>query len=1329
MYKTKKRITAWILVVILAVGIIGSAAYYTYANNYDAPSVALLDAMLEGDRQWVLETIIDDNRSNNPYAYLISETSLMEKALSQYENKDDPDYNALFSLLVGASSSYVRSGLWPDVLEENALTQWGEEHPGEMMLLFGSNTPALLLQTVHSVQKLVELEKLDNILYAVFDETYTSSWGETVNEQEASLQQLNEISKTLENIQKLNEYWADIYSTGNDVGEAENTVEFMNQVTIPLYQTGEDFLKEFDRFTTSEKMAVPCVLALAHKQAAYNWKISKSGENTNPYIKKDLTNYVAGDEGTKIIDGFAAGFELSSNLIKQYSFLNALNYQKELFQGTVNRTAEQAYSDGHRNMSTVLEKYASMMDDVLDSNKLAVDTILRSFGSMIDIEEELKISTIAKNVTEYAAKKGYERTSLYSAAAIWDIGMVVVDECTDLKNTVAKTTELLYLRDIITEAKKTYQNDLKQYRKNKNEETANQVLMDILFIQRLRLRGENIAFDMSKGQFNSWIGRLLSARETGEWAENIFNDTDLVQAWSRHYQRSVDALIGATICPMSFDSFKVGSGEEVTIFYDEQKNTYGSIISKDGVMDTYLYEMQYRVANGIDVDGGSITINGVSVPYVVANSNSFIGIDGAQIGEITQSGNLDLELYNRHSTEKYTLELPNTMEIQNADLRMNGNAIRTPKLTVSNEIRVENGVLYTENLMTKNATVTGTTIYCTGDVNITRNNYLESLVLNGNGKQMVDGSLTVTNLSLDNQDNKAITILGDIYIGGRLKDPDNILTSGLILNGNGTIDGDRLASDIILDGVTIEKPVTYGRNVTLYGDSTLYGGIVKGTLKTNGNQLENKDYVLVLENGIQNKNGAIVSNEDIEIHEESYLEKAEFDGDGTIKLYTTSVTGSGNTLKSVEICGTQKQVIDMSAQIEKLTISNTSIGGVQLNESFEVTNMLKAGKQKIINGNNLHIQGDASVSVDGTRSSMVLQDWRGTWEGKLIGNVYTEGNTCLSDSMEIDGGVIQNNGTLTLEDGEMKFVNLSQQQQYSYGADLNISENASVTITEDVVLNQSCVNNGKLKVMGDFLTSWNYSGTGELECLGDASFQYESTFGSLVTSGNRAQTIDGKTLYVDHYKNTNRGAGVTFQNSVYVSKSYANHGWIKGIQPIFMDEKEYIGNVTWDNKEILENTTVDGNLTIKGNVTIVKGASVTVSKDVLVQYGAITVQEGASLVIRGNMIGDLHTFTVDGECRIWQDCKLNSGNVSGMGTWILCGDLENSAAINDLNCLYLAGKVPQEISGKEIHVSEVKTENNSKDGIVLDTTIYYKDKCTIGDGCTINEEYMKEDVE
>lgn len=1404
----KKRIIALLLVTIIFSSAFIGIYSYIEANNYDSPSVVLLDSMLYGERGWVIDTIVYDNRVNNPYD---NGDSLMSDAISQYENENDPDFKYTYKFMVDALLEFYYQNTWV-----KDWTAYAAESVAELEVLFSGEEG--FFSFVDDITKSAEEEQFENILYGVFTDKYVSSWGESVNEQEASLQQLNELSATLDSMKNITDYWSGLYSISSDTEDAETIIDYMENVAIPLKESGSDYLNTFDNLDMREQQVAGSVITLASTLAIANWASShsKTYSGCTP-LSTDLLDMVAGERAASILSAAGTGLDFSSGLITQYTFLNSLCQQQDTYHNTLIRMAQQANASGESKMSDVLYDYADKMDDAVDTNQLRYDLLVNSIASSSTINKNLKLSSAMKAGMPQSLKNAYKAGDYASLASIFNVGMTVIDETTGLKNTCLKTSELLYLREVINEAKKVYQSDVKAYESNKTEENAKKVLCDLQILQRLRLRGENIAYKMAKGQLNSWLGRLISGYNSGDWSQLIDDDTELAAAWKENYQQSIDALIGASIDPISFQTFNVSSGEKIVIYYNAAKNTYQGAYTKGG-KTTNIYEMQYRIMSGINVTGGTLAIKDASVPFITASSGSSVSIDAAttEVGELTQNGGTI-------SVVNSNLRFQNCLDLANAELNLNGNIISTPDTIFNGEIIVADGIIETHDLHLSKAQVTGAEIRCDGDVDSSSSTCSDLIICGGN-RQTVAGGLTVGNLILDNRDDKGITVSGTVSINGSLTDLDNIVESGLKLISGADIVGDTLASDIILAGANISHPVTYKRSVEISGNSVISGGIAKGLVEVLSGGLTNQtgelvvknDMIvkapLIIEESIDVKGEMICSGATITVKdsinvkdtlhctgtiiqladtkhtfvatENVVLNNVTTTGEGkfVINDKNNSISGSGNVIENLEVSGTRKQVMDFGGTVQNLTLANTSYLGVNFTKSINVTNCFNAANQKLIDGTNIILTGEATACLDNVQGNLTISGWSGSIDGKLNGDIYATGVNSIKQNYVWNGGLIQNSGTINLEDVELSLKGNFTQKSGT----LNISSNSILTMNTEsgfsgtinndgemklldqavfagilynygkmnllsiANLSGTCVNEGKITSQNQFKVTGTISGGGQVLLYGDLSSSKDLIFAELHLLGNEEQTISGANYYVKKLvNNNNTHQGVQMDAQVYVSESYVNNGHIRGKKPLCSYGYTYAGTTNLSSATLSQNTSVNGslnltgisviepgvhvevlgNLNVSNTLTVSEGAVINISGNLICSSGTIVIAEGALVNVRNNMIFNSVTLQIDGECTVTQDVKLTGGTVQGKGKFIIIGDLNNSATISSLNCIGFNGRAPQAVSGNNIYVNKVELKNSSTSGINLKSYIYYTDNKEIAGNCHVDESYVIEVTE
>ena len=292
---------------ILILSLFAGVYQFSRANSYDSPNVVMLEAMLNGDRRWVINTLVDDNRSTNPYN---NGKSLMETALSQYQNIDDPNYREIYTIMVDMLNDYYYSNSWKQdfqaILVDKA-TEIAQVFTGdEEFLSFGND----LKQTA-------EEQHYEDILTDVFSDDYTTSWGESVGEQEESIKYINEMSNSINSLSKLTSYWKSLYGPGTS--EAENLFDYMDEVAVPLIDSGEEYLKVFKKLETREQQLAGSVMVMASSLGTAHMFTRMGGSWSGETLAEDLIDYVAGDDAKQLIGGLGKGLSFSSGALSQYA--------------------------------------------------------------------------------------------------------------------------------------------------------------------------------------------------------------------------------------------------------------------------------------------------------------------------------------------------------------------------------------------------------------------------------------------------------------------------------------------------------------------------------------------------------------------------------------------------------------------------------------------------------------------------------------------------------------------------------------------------------------------------------------------------------------------------------------------------------------------------------------------------------------------------------------------------------------------------------------------------------------------------------------------------
>lgn len=1297
MKRIRKKLVLIVLSAVMLISSIGGFLYQLRANSYREPSIVLLETMLNGDRRWVLDTLINNDRSDNPYG---PGESLMATALSQYRNVNDPDYNVVYSKMVDLLNTLRYNSTW-----DEDLTTFVAENAAAILSLFTDNDSFFTF--VDDLKKTAEEEQYESILNGVFTDEYTASWGESVNSQEASLRELNQFSDSIKNASRLTTYWKNLYAAPSD-DDSVLHLEYMNDVLLPLTDSGIDFFQYFNELDGREQQVAGSIITLASAYTGYLYAAKRSEYYDFGDLDGDLIDYMACDGAKSLISAIGDKLNFASGLINQYTFLNSLASQKEGYYDTMLRLADQAEADGESKMSKTFQSYADRMDDAVDSNQLNYDLMIQAFASTDLVSEELKISKAFKAGMPKALKDAYKNSGLSSMALTFDIGMWVVESATGLKDSCMKIYELTYLDKMIDMVIQTYNADLEEYQNNKTDGNARKVLDDLMLLQRLRLRGENVSYKMTQGQLNSGIGRLLSGFSSGDWSNlDITGDTDLAEAWKNHYQRSIDCLIGASLSPFSFETFEVDAGDKLSIYYDAGKNTYTGAWTKDG-QTHYLYEMQYRLMGGIHMTGGELLINNAAVPFI-ESSGGTIKVDAAtaSIGELTQTGTASIEVINGD------MNFANSLELTNATLSAEGSNLSTPDLTLTGTIATTANSLETEDLHLNRTNLTGTDIICTGNIDdaSAATNQLGNLTLNGKEQQNVTAEIQTKDLRLDNSGPKGILLDGEFVVSGVLYDPVNILTEGLTLTETADIGSSDVASDVILKGTNVSQAVNFNRAVTVIDRASLHGGNIKGKLIANNVAVTNATTALHLKNGMVCSDSSLTSDAPVNIYSEAYFDNANVNGTGSINLWgSTETAGENNTFDNLNLCGTYAQQIGFKGTVNNLNVSNSSPAGVTFNNNITITEQLTMTDQKISDGDYLILTGNAKAELSNVSGDLTISNWSGSGISELKGALYVEGENVISNNMSFSGGIHQKDGTFT------------------------VKENVSLTIGGNGIFNGSLLNNGTMEISGD--TVWNEltADNGTFSCSGDILVQQDTVLDNLICSGWLSQNISGSAITVNNLEVQGRHLfGITVDNTVTVTNhlSVADEKITNGRNIIitgsadaeFSNTSSDLTMKDWSG-DTFQLTGFKGTLYSSGTNTItndaeysggfsqvdgvlnIQGANLTMNKTLVQNGGAIYIDTESSLEVKGDAAFQ-GTLQNDGTLHVAGDIIARNA-VTGGGSIVSGGDMEMNTA-SEFGGLICNGVRGQTINGKDITVDSLELNNTSTSGVTLNAQIYVRD--------------------
>ena len=175
----RKRLISIAVVLSIVASLLTFNIYGSAATTYVSPNMAILENILYGDRQFVIDTLIGTNYktdfSTNPHALVNNignENAMMDNVLSQYRNENDPNYKASYKIAVDIMEK-VYNG---DDYVQHA-TDWVTSFAADLLSIFNSDAQGVMDDLTYSVGEL----QYESILKEVLATDYTSSDGTTLS--------------------------------------------------------------------------------------------------------------------------------------------------------------------------------------------------------------------------------------------------------------------------------------------------------------------------------------------------------------------------------------------------------------------------------------------------------------------------------------------------------------------------------------------------------------------------------------------------------------------------------------------------------------------------------------------------------------------------------------------------------------------------------------------------------------------------------------------------------------------------------------------------------------------------------------------------------------------------------------------------------------------------------------------------------------------------------------------------------------------------------------------------------------------------------------------
>ena len=1288
-----------VLSIMLSIIILFGSSYcwlYSYAkNSLMNYNKNLLESILS-DRYWLIETLVDGNLNNNIYAATNGQTGFMLNEVLENYQKDEA-----FKFLVDAMERYSNGDEYASGLTDSILST--------LMELFGLSEIDEVGSNVDSLVKSVDELKYESIIKDVLVNDYTSSWGETYNEQNMQYEIMKQSAEICNNISNFSSSAADIIglsSSGlqgsvitydpfneNEADYKVTTENYVNHI-LKSYEGVVSNLVNDDKFemldsnkALKKKVLEASSVALA---SAYQKVVFDTSE-TSPMLAQIFCEDFS-EEYASLAKKSGKAFKLADNVLEQCILADSIVAQKEGMTATLNRVA---INTPDKNIKKTMNGFNKIVDD--SSDEYILNQIAEYCGSEKVISNFVK-SKIEKSLSKYAidaatfpvkSAKQMSCSAVMKALSIIELSTWVADTATGIKDTSKKTYICKYINKLINEVVKTYKIDLKNYQNNKTDENAALVLKDLELLKALRLYGEKTAYDTIRNQTDSWIGILLGGNDVAEYLDT-------------KNQNSIDNLLGCSFERKSASEITLSEGDIFTIADDTTQGgkKFTRAVWKKASGGTITFaEPDYKLANGIYLNGGELRIisacEGCYIPFVkssVAGGKISIYCSDVGFGELECNTNTEIALEN------------DTAELTIFDKLTNNST-----LTISNA-NAEKSILI--NDITNQGTINASNILLNinghlindGDINCKVNIYgcgdpLFDVYFSKPLYQAISGNGTITELYFNNNTTRGVGIYGIQKVTKFLSTGKTRIRSGknIHLSGNCAIENNYYKGDVTFEDYNSNSNLTIEGDATVINSASFNGNIVvKGILNVTNS----------CQNFIVNGNVSVMGDTLF------YAKNSTIAGD--LKLYGNLKTDNNTgVIDKIEFAGNTPQTIQSSITVNKLINSNKSKSGITVEGTVTLLKYLRnVNGAKFANGTNIFLTNSAEII------------------GELKGGISAKNWTCNNDAV-IKGSLrlyekCDINGNLTV-----KGITTSK-------GELTLAKDKTLSTTEMKISSGSFNNNGKVIVKEDsvFLAPisngyWEFHGS--VDASAPINIDTLEMTSNTTQVFNNSSTTNVKALLL----NNKSLSGITIGSKITVSEDYKT----TSVKVINQDNIIILSNTVTDNTfegnyNVNSELTVSEDINVKGSLnvsdgskfSIDNGATVFVNKKADLGNATIIVKNGATLEIKNGVkansttiiienggrlvIGDyIYTsncsITADGDIVVKGDSRLNSSTVSGAGLITLYGDLDTSSCTWNKPNLNLKSKVPQIISGSAITVNNLTVDNTSKSGVSLDTSIKY----------------------
>lgn len=1329
--KKSKRITAIILCVIVLTGCVTAGVLGFAAEQEFEPNKVLLEELLDG-RSWVIDTLVNNDFSTNPYCKNIPSTVFGGESFNITHNMTDSildTYEGVFGLDFTVKSLYYfyNSKAVIQTLEDEAVDEVEQD------LGFSPGESATFLS---DCSKSINEQLYDSILNNVFLEEYTASDGTKLNEDMDSLTDLRYIKKEANYAKSFVDMLGTLQTCleKNDISYAQGYDGLSTFEDELKYDTGDfdkalvSYMGFFDKY---EKMldSYGKTYGASVKGASDRSAVSKKAEAlaassglmllklmclNDANYKKKIEAVAQNEETQKIWAPTAADyfktvgktFELASSAIDNYVLIEKMFDYDSSIAATLDRCSAQC---DIWNLQESYNRYSAYLDEA-SAQKVAAYKTITDFVSKNNIVYSLVNKGIGKYVKEILpaelAAKGLVNVKSY-ASTLNEIGLIIkaadfaTNQLFDARNLIQCIYEILFIQDIINDAIGAYNDDLSAYQSHPTEENAKFVLDDLDFIKRLRLYSEKVAYKIYKGQQDKGLGLLVNAL-TGQTVEQL----------NERNQRITDAYICARLNPVPLKPFELNNAT-IEISVDEYNNAVAVVTMANGKKYN-INEFERVCGAGIVLNKSNLTIVSESdtpcyIPFTYISGQSEISADKSsslEIGEIvfTSSGKLITAVDDSGALAvRYNIDFANTGATVGGNIELAGSV---------------NG----SGIFSGGLTLTA----AEEDCEIASSLSVNCLTLNSSKYISFNAPVTVTG-SVSNSRTKT-------------KNAANLIITGSCTVANGSYFGGFTAKDWTCPG-----------SVTVKGDL-----IANGTNTINGSLTVNGGF------DASGENKSLTVNGSFNAHGDFNYTAGTISGLGSLNLYGDANFGNLTvSLENLNICGSTMQTVTAAngVTLKNLNNLNSSLGGLRSSGKITVTDSLySADGARYADGSAIYLTGNCTVSGNYINGSINSENWICADDLTVTKEFYSTGTLTVNEDVVLDvGSFIKNSGSTEFKTGTLLLTEQKAQLKTVTGAAVI---NASCDITADSISCYSIYvvgnfNSGTLNCTGNCLVTGDADIKGKtavksFELTGDFNSTDSVTADEFIFNGAMAQNFKaGSTSNIKSIRFDNNSlSGVTVKSRVNVSEDFYMSETATAFDGTYIYligncriSSNYInGSLNSDGWTCTDDFTVTQGFNATGTFTLAEGKTLTAASFTQ-KSGSAVLKDNAALVIGGfaemQSVTGTGNITADGIKCASVTCKsidvkddfYASGAVNA-DTVTFSNDFYagSKSAINTLN---VNSKIPQTVSlASQSTVGTLQLGNTSKSGVTVTNTVVVTEKfnnlcknisgagfINIGDGC------------